>query len=127
MNEPGSSPKKHDREDEKKRQEQSQRRFRFGISYLITSPIILWLFQLFVLNPLARHAEIPYSKFKKKLAAAHIVKATIGERGIVAPNCSVMPRGERYDETNDLFMSDVIRTNVLQVWLWRSNWSMSHC
>jgi len=83
MNEPGSSPRKHDREDEKKRQEESQRRFRFGISYLIASLILLWLFQLFVLTPLARNSEIPYSEFKKKLADAQIVKVTVGERGIV--------------------------------------------
>jgi cell division protease FtsH len=83
MNEPGSSPKKHDREDEKKRQEQSRRQFRFGISYLITSLILLWLFQVFVLSPLARNTEIPYSEFKKKLADAQIVKVTVGERGIV--------------------------------------------
>jgi cell division protease FtsH len=83
MNEPGLSPKKHDREDEKKRQEQSRRQFRFGISYLITSLILLWLFQVFVLSPLARNSEIPYSEFKKKLADAQIVKVTVGERGIV--------------------------------------------
>ena len=83
MNEPGSSPKKHDRGDEKKRQEQSRRQFRFGISYLITSLILLWLFQVFVLSPLARNTEIPYSEFKKKLADAQIVKVTVGERGIV--------------------------------------------
>lgn len=83
MNEPGLSPKKHNREDEKKRQEQSRRQFRFGISYLITSLILLWLFQVFVLSPLARNTEIPYSEFKKKLADAQIVKVTVGERGIV--------------------------------------------
>jgi cell division protease FtsH len=83
MNEPGSLPKKHDREDEKKRQEQRQRQFRFAVSYLITSLIVLWLFQLFVLSPLARKTEIPYSEFKKKLADAQIVDVTVGERGIV--------------------------------------------
>jgi cell division protease FtsH len=83
MNEPGSSPKKHDREDEKKRQEQSRRQFRFGISYLITSLILLWLFQVFVLSPLARNTEIPYSEFKKKLADTQIASVTISERGIV--------------------------------------------
>ena len=83
MNEPESSPRKHDRDDEKKRQEQRRRQFHFGISYLITSLIVLWLFQLFVLAPLTRSTEIPYSEFKKKLADAQIVKVTIGERGIV--------------------------------------------
>src|SRR5208337_4614975 len=81
MNEPGSSSKKHD--DEKKRQEESRRQFRYSISYLITGLIVLWLFQLFVVAPMTRNAEIPYSDFKKKLADAQIVKATIGERGIV--------------------------------------------
>jgi len=83
MNEPGSSPKKHDREDEKKRQEQNQRRLSYGITYLITSLLLLWLFQIFVLTPLARNSEIPYSEFKKKLADAQIVEVTVGERGIV--------------------------------------------
>jgi len=83
MNESGPSPKKHDREDEKKRQEQSQRRLHFAISYLITSLILLWLFQVFVLTPLTRNSEIPYSEFKKKLADAQIVDVTVGERGIV--------------------------------------------
>ena len=83
MNEPESSPRKNNRDDEKKRQEQSRRQFRFGITYLITSLIVLWLFQLFVLTPLARNTEIPYSEFKKKLADAQIVKATVGVRSIV--------------------------------------------
>ncbi|MGO9639105.1 MAG: ATP-dependent zinc metalloprotease FtsH [Terracidiphilus sp.] len=83
MNEPESSPGKHDREDEKKRQEQNRRRFHFGISYLIASLILLWLFPLLVMTPLAKNTEIPYSEFKKKLADAQIVDATIGQRGIV--------------------------------------------
>ncbi len=82
MNEPEPSPRNHDRDDKKKREEQSLRQFRFAITYLITSLIVLWLFQLFVLTP-SRGTEIPYSEFKTKLAAAQIAKATIGERGIV--------------------------------------------
>ena len=93
MNEPESSPRKHDRDDEKKRQEQSRRQFHFGISYLITSLIVLWLFQLFVLTPLTRNTEIPYSEFKKKLADAQIVKVTIGERGIVGEMKNPKPDG----------------------------------
>jgi cell division protease FtsH len=93
MNEPGSSPKKHDREDEKKRQEQSRRQFRFGVSYLITSLVVLWLFQVFVLTPLARNSEIPYSEFRKKLADAQIVEVTIGERGIVGEMKNPKPNG----------------------------------
>src|SRR5208337_3150307 len=91
MNEPGSSQKKHD--DEKKRQEQSRRQFRFGISYLITGLIVLWLFQLFVITPMTRSSEIPYSEFKKKLADAQIVKATVGERGIVGEMKNPKPDG----------------------------------
>jgi cell division protease FtsH len=83
MNETGSSLGKHDREDEKKRQEQNRRRFHFGISYLIASLILLWLFPLLVMTPLAKNTEIPYSDFKKKLADAQIVDATIGQRDIV--------------------------------------------
>ena len=64
MNQPESSPRKHDRDDEKKRQEQSRRQLHFAISYLITSLIALWLFQMYVLGP-ARNTEIPYSEFKK--------------------------------------------------------------
>jgi len=91
MNEPGSSQRKHD--DEKKRQEQSRRQFRFIISYLITGLTVLWLFQLFVLTPLTRKTEIPYSEFKKKLADAQIVKATVGERGIVGEMKNPKPDG----------------------------------
>ena len=83
MNEPELSSKKRDRDDEKKRQEQTRRKFHFGISYLITSLIMLWLFQLYVVDRQTRSAEIPYSEFKKDLASAQIVKTTIGDRGIV--------------------------------------------
>ena len=83
MNEPESSPRKHDRDDEKKRQEQRRRQLHFGITYLITSLIVLWLFQVLVLAPMTRGPEIPYSEFKKKLAGAQIVEVAIGERGIV--------------------------------------------
>jgi len=83
MNEPESSSRKNDRDNEKKHQEQNRRRFHFGIAYAITSLVALWLFQLFFLTPQTRNTEIPYSEFKKKLADAQIVNATIGERGIV--------------------------------------------
>ena len=82
MTEPESSLRKHNRDDEKKRREQSRRQVHFAAGYLITSLIVLWLFQLFVLTP-SRSTEIPYSEFKAKLAGAQIVKATIGERGII--------------------------------------------
>jgi len=78
-----SSPGKQGGDDEKKRQEQSRRQMHFSIGYVITSLIILWLFQSFILAPLARGPEIPYNEFKKKLAGAQIVEVTVGERGIV--------------------------------------------
>jgi cell division protease FtsH len=81
MNEPESSPRKQNRNDDKKRQEQTRRQFYFALGYLITSVIVLWLFQMYVLAP-ARSTEIPYSEFKKKMANAQIVSVTIGERGI---------------------------------------------
>jgi cell division protease FtsH len=92
MNAPESSPKKHDRDDDKKRQEQSRRQFQFAIGYLITSVIVLWLFQVFVLAP-ARNTEIPYSEFKTKLAGGQIVKVTIGERGIMGEMKNPQPGG----------------------------------
>jgi len=93
VNEPESSPRKPSRDDEKKRQEQSRRQFHFGISYLITSLVVLWLFQQFVLTPLARSTEIPYSEFKRQLAAAQIVKVTIGARAIVGEMKNPKPNG----------------------------------
>jgi cell division protease FtsH len=93
MNELGLSPGKHDREDEKKRQEQIRRRFHFGTSYLIASLLLLWLLPLVVLSPLNKNTEIPYSEFKKKLADAQIVDATIGQRGIVGEMKSPKPDG----------------------------------
>jgi cell division protease FtsH len=93
MNEPGSSSGKNNREDEKKRQEKNRRRFHFGISYLIASLILMWLFPLIFMTPLSRNTEIPYSEFKKKLAAAQIVDATIGQRGIIGEMKNPKPDG----------------------------------
>lgn len=78
MNEPESSPKKQDRNEEKKRQEQKRRQFQFGISYLITSLIVLWLLQSVLVT---QSTEIPYSEFKKKLADAQIVQVP-GDRNL---------------------------------------------
>ena len=77
------SPRKPDRDDKKKQEERSRRQIQFGMSYLITTLIMLWLLQIFVLTPLARRSEISYSEFKKQLADGQIVQVTIGERGIV--------------------------------------------
>src|SRR5208282_4765787 len=65
----------------------------YGITYLITSLVLLWLFQIFVLTPLARNSEIPYSEFKKKLTDAQIVNVTLGERGIVGEMKNPKPDG----------------------------------
>jgi len=83
VKEPEPLPRKNNRDDEKKRQEQNRRRFRFGVSYLITSLLVLWLFQLVVATPLARSTETPYSEFKKNLAGGQIVEVIIGERDII--------------------------------------------
>src|SRR5271157_2898014 len=94
MNEPEPSPgKRPGRDDEKKRQEQSRRQFHFAISYLITSLIALWLFQVFVLAPRTRGTEIPYSEFKKKVAGAQIVQITVGDRGIIGEMKNPKPDG----------------------------------
>src|SRR5258708_7903488 len=83
MNEPKSSPRKHDHDDEKKRQEESRRQARFSIGYLLTSLFFLWLFQVLVLTPLVnRKTEIAYSDFKKKVADRQIVEVTIGDKSI---------------------------------------------
>ncbi len=42
---------------------------------------------------MTRSSEIPYSEFKKKLADAQIVKATVGERGIVGEMKNPKPDG----------------------------------
>ncbi len=74
---------KPDPEEEKKRQERLRHQMNFSLSYLVVGLIGLWIFQQFVLTPLAiRETEIPYSEFKVKLAAGEIVNATIGDQRI---------------------------------------------
>jgi cell division protease FtsH len=82
MNGYGPSSGKHDRDAEKKRLEQNRRRFRFGMSYIIASLLLLWLYPLFVSTVLSRKAEIPYSEFKNKLAAGQVINVTVGARRI---------------------------------------------
>jgi cell division protease FtsH len=93
MNAPESSPRRPAPEDEKKRQEQSRRQFRFTLSYVLSSLVGLWLFQQLVLAPLTKGAEIPYSEFKTRLAAGEIAKVTIGARGIVGEMKNPKPAG----------------------------------
>jgi cell division protease FtsH len=78
------APPKTDPEKENKIQQQKHRQWRFSIGYLVTSLIVLWLFQEFILSPLMHRAvEIPYSEFKQKLAGGKIVKAVISSDDIV--------------------------------------------
>jgi cell division protease FtsH len=91
MNAPGSSPRRPDRDDEKSRQERTRRQLRFAITYVASSLIFLWLFQLFVLAPLTRSTEIPYNEFKKQLAAGHVDSVTIGRGGITGLIKNVQP------------------------------------
>ena len=93
MAERESSPGKPDRDDKKKREEQQSRRLRYGFTYLITSLVLLWLFQVFVLAPLTRRSEIPYSEFKKELANGQIVDVTLGQQGIVGQMKNPQPGG----------------------------------
>ena len=74
---------KPDPEEEKKRQDRLRHQMNFSLSYLVIGLIGLWLFQQFVLAPLAvQETQIPYSEFKTKLAAGQIVSATIGDSTI---------------------------------------------
>jgi cell division protease FtsH len=93
MNESERSPRTPSPDDKKKRDEQNRRQLHFAIGYLVSSLILLWLFQVFVLTPMARSTEIPYSDFRKDLANGQIVNATIGERGISGEMKNPKPGG----------------------------------
>jgi cell division protease FtsH len=82
MNESRTSPEKRKHDDEKKSEAQQRRRLHFSLSYLITSLITLWLFQVLFFANVAKQYEISYSDFKTKLASGQIVNATVGERVI---------------------------------------------
>src|SRR5215475_7239812 len=59
--------------------EQRGRQMRFSVSYLFLALVAMWLFQEFVLGPLATRAnEIVYSDFKHKVAAGQVVEVVIG-------------------------------------------------
>ena len=73
-----------DPNDEKKRRDNQRRMANFGLSYLLVSLVGLWVFQQFILAPLAiQAAEIPYSQFKTKLKAGEITQVTLGDTSIV--------------------------------------------
>jgi cell division protease FtsH len=83
MNTKNKTPQS-DPNDEKKRRDNLRRMVNFGISYLVVSLVGLWLFQQFVLAPLAiQAAEIPYSQFKTKLKAGEITQVTLSDTSIV--------------------------------------------
>jgi len=74
---------KPDPEEEKKRQERMRHQMNFSLSYLVIGMIGLWLFQQFVLTPLAiRETEIPYSEFKAKIVSGEVSNLTIGDERI---------------------------------------------
>src|SRR5438876_7197097 len=80
MNRPSKIPPKKNPKDEEDRQEQMQRQMRNGIGYVLAGLIVLWLFQQFILTPLAlRATEIPYSEFRQKLASRQITNVVIGD------------------------------------------------
>ena len=54
----------------------------FSLGYLLTSLILLWVFQAFVLSLWNKSTEISYSEFKNKLANAQIVEVIISDRTI---------------------------------------------
>jgi cell division protease FtsH len=75
---------KPDPEDDKKRQERMRHQMNFSLGYLVVGLIGLWLFQQFVLAPLAvRETEIPYSEFKAKIQSGQIIDVTIGDSRII--------------------------------------------
>jgi cell division protease FtsH len=81
---PNPNQKPDPKHDDEERGKRTRRQFNFGIGYLITSLIGLWLFQQFVLQPLAvQVTEIPYSDFKAKLAAGQVMDLTIGDTRLV--------------------------------------------
>ncbi len=62
------------------RRQHRRRQLHFSVTYLIASLILLWIFQEFVLAPLAKSAmEIPYSDFKAKLKAGQVSQVTLGD------------------------------------------------
>lgn len=75
-------PPRNERGD-KQNEEQKRRRTRYTVGYLLTSLIILWLFQALIFTSVwNKSTEISYSEFKNKLTSAQIVDVTIGDRVI---------------------------------------------
>jgi len=73
-----------------------RRQVTFGLSYLLTSLLALWLFQEFVLSPLfIQTHEIPSSEFRAKVKAGQVVGITIGSPRIVGEMKNLAPTSDR--------------------------------
>jgi len=77
-----SSPARPDGGNKKNDDDSKRRLAQYAVSYLLTSLIMLWLFQIFVVGPSSKSSEISYSEFKSKVSAGQIVDVTLGERMI---------------------------------------------
>jgi cell division protease FtsH len=83
MPEPKSEPPRRE-PGNKQSEEEKRRRMRYSVGYVLTSLVVLWVFQVFILSALwNKNTEISYSDFKTKLASGQIVEVTIGDRVIV--------------------------------------------
>ena len=89
----------------KKNDDDSKNRFaQYAVSYLLTSLVMLWLFQIFVAGPSSKSSEISYSEFKNKVSAGQIVEVTIGDRVLVGKMKD--PKGSASEVPfNTVFMS----------------------
>ena len=89
----------------KKNDDDSKNRFaQYAVSYLLTSLVMLWLFQIFVAGPSSKSSEISYSEFKSKVSAGQIVEVTIGDRVLVGKMKD--PKGSASEVPfNTVFMS----------------------
>lgn len=67
----------------KDKEAQRRAQLSFVVSYIVFALVGVWLFQQFVLGPLAvQQTQIPYSEFKAKIASGEIVNVTLGQQRI---------------------------------------------
>ena len=89
-----------------KKNDDSKSRFaQYSVTYLLTSLVMLWLFQSLFFAPFAnKSTELSYSEFKSKLAGGQIVEVTLGDRTIVGKMKD--PKGSASQEAfNTVFMT----------------------
>ncbi len=89
-----------------KKNDDSKSRFvQYSVTYLLTSLVMLWLFQSLFFAPFAnKSSELSYSEFKNKLAGGQIVEVTLGDRTIVGKMKD--PKGSASQEPfNTVFMT----------------------